>query len=99
LPGKKQIIAWKRELRQAYGREINVTRPVPIFWKLPMPAATKGQALARLAQSLGLEAGQVMAVGDSLNDLDMISYAGLGVAMDNAVPEVKQEAMLRNKKQ
>ncbi len=64
-----------------------------------MPAATKGQALARLAQSLGLEAGQVMAVGDSLNDLDMISYAGLGVAMDNAVPEVKQEAMLRNKKQ
>ncbi len=33
-----------------------------------------------------------MAIGDSLNDLEMIRYAGIGVAMGNARPEVKEEA-------
>ncbi len=54
--------------------------------------ATKGQALEKLAQSLGLVKDQVMAVGDSMNDFDMIKYAGWGIAMHNAVPEVKAAA-------
>ena len=35
---------------------------------------------------------QVMACGDEANDLSMIAWAGLGVAMQNAVPEVKEVA-------
>ncbi len=52
-------------------------------------SATKGAALLRLAESLGMPAKETMAMGDSENDLDMIRKAGCGVAMGNAAPEVK----------
>jgi hydroxymethylpyrimidine pyrophosphatase-like HAD family hydrolase len=47
--------------------------------------ATKGQALAGRAATLGLEPGQVMAIGDNLNDLEMLEFAGVAVIMGNAV--------------
>jgi hydroxymethylpyrimidine pyrophosphatase-like HAD family hydrolase len=49
------------------------------------PGATKGRALAWRAMQLGLEPDAVMAVGDNLNDLDMLEYAGTAVVMGNAV--------------
>ena len=51
--------------------------------------AHKGAALLALAQHLGCGAENIMSFGDGLNDLTMIKAAGLGVAMDNAVQEVK----------
>lgn len=54
-----------------------------------MPAGTsKGSGLQALAAHYGLASEQVMALGDHLNDLSMLTWAGLGVAMANAVPEV-----------
>ena len=47
-----------------------------------------GSGLLALAEKLGLRRDQVMAVGDSGNDLSMIEDAGLGVAMGNATPEI-----------
>ena len=44
----------------------------------------KGTALLRLGERLGVAAEEIMAVGDSENDLDMIRKAGLGVAMANS---------------
>ena len=52
------------------------------------PGVTKGSGLVALAEKLGLRRDQVMAVGDSGNDLSMIEDAGLGVAMGNATPEI-----------
>ena len=51
--------------------------------------AHKGAALSGLASHLGLDRSQVMAFGDGLNDISMIREAGIGVAMENAVDEVK----------
>lgn len=53
--------------------------------------ATKGQALAWRAATLGLEQDQVMAIGDNLNDVEMLEFAGVPVIMGNAV------AALRNR--
>ena len=50
---------------------------------------TKGSALARWAASLGVSRGEVMAVGDNLNDLAMLEFAGRPVVMGNAAPELK----------
>ena len=47
--------------------------------------ATKGQALAWRAAALGLAPGQVMAIGDNLNDVEMLEFAGVPVIMGNAV--------------
>lgn len=52
------------------------------------PGVTKGRGLLALAAELGLDRRQVMACGDSGNDLEMIRAAGLGVAMGNASPDV-----------
>ncbi len=52
----------------------------------------KATGLAKLISHLGIEQSQVMACGDEANDLSMIEWAGLGVAMQNAVPEVKAVA-------
>jgi Cof subfamily protein (haloacid dehalogenase superfamily) len=52
--------------------------------------ATKGQALAWRAAKLGLRREEVMAVGDNLNDLEMLEFAGRPVVMGNAVPPLKQ---------
>ena len=56
--------------------------------------ANKGAALTALASRLGLDRSQVMAFGDGLNDISMIREAGTGVAMQNAVDEVKAAADL-----
>jgi HAD superfamily hydrolase (TIGR01484 family) len=50
---------------------------------------SKGAALRKHAASLGIDAADVMAVGDNLNDLDMLEFAGLPVVMANAIPELK----------
>ena len=54
--------------------------------------ATKGRALGALCRALGLSKDEVMAFGDGSNDLEMLRYAGLAVAMENADPALKQEA-------
>lgn len=52
----------------------------------------KCNGLQRVAERLGVRREEVMAVGDHINDLEMIRFAGLGVAMGNALPEVRAAA-------
>lgn len=92
LAAPPQVNALMKELEKAFSGQVHITRSKPHFLEISDLGATKGQALAGLAASLNLTAGQVMAIGDSWNDLDMIEYAGLGVAMGNADPEVKDAA-------
>ena len=54
--------------------------------------ATKGNAIKKLSQYLGIPAEQTMAFGDDLNDITMLEEAGLGVAMGNADEKVKKAA-------
>lgn len=53
---------------------------------------SKGNTLAILADKLGIKQEDVIAIGDDENDISMIKYAGLGVAMGNAKPIVKDNA-------
>jgi Cof subfamily protein (haloacid dehalogenase superfamily) len=50
---------------------------------------TKAYGISLLAKDLGIEQEEIMTIGDEENDLPMIEYAGLGVAMENAVASVK----------
>lgn len=52
----------------------------------------KGSALAELAKNLGLVPGQVMAIGDNDNDIPMLKWAGIGVAMGNATESARAAA-------
>jgi Cof subfamily protein (haloacid dehalogenase superfamily) len=81
-----------RELRELCGDAVSITRSKPTFLEIVHPDVSKGKALAHLADFLGIERQAVMAIGDSYNDLEMIEYAGYGVAMDNAHQSIKERA-------
>jgi len=54
------------------------------------PAVSKGAALAEWTGSRGVARGEIMAIGDNHNDLEMLSFAGIPVVMENGVPELKE---------
>jgi hypothetical protein len=56
------------------------------------PTVNKGSAILGFAAQLGITKSEIMACGDSSNDLDMIKAVGLGVAMKNADKEIKTAA-------
>lgn len=70
--------------------ELHVTQSTEIYLELTHPQANKGSAVRHLAEDiLGFAPEQVMAIGDNFNDLEMLQYAEIGVAMGNAPPEVQ----------
>jgi len=62
------------------------------FVELAAGNVTKASALRLLADDLGLHAGQVWAIGDNYNDIEMLKWAGVGYAMGNADDHVKSMA-------
>ncbi|MBW4546120.1 MAG: Cof-type HAD-IIB family hydrolase [Symplocastrum torsivum CPER-KK1] len=78
-------------LRKQYTpAELYLTKSVATFFEATNPAANKGTAVRYLAEEmLGLSAQNVMTIGDNFNDVEMLEYAGLGVAMGNAPAEVQ----------
>jgi hypothetical protein len=65
---------------------------VPAMVEVLPPGGGKGPALKTLLKELRIGADQVMAIGDAENDLDMIQMVGLGIAVENAQPKVKEAA-------
>jgi len=66
----------------------------PYFLEI-LPAHTdKGTALKKVANLLGIEQNEVMAIGDSMNDEAMIRWAGMGIAMGNSDERIKNIADL-----
>jgi hydroxymethylpyrimidine pyrophosphatase-like HAD family hydrolase len=56
------------------------------------PAVNKWEGVKLVAQRHGVAEHEIIAIGDDVNDLPMIRHAGLGVAMGNARPEVREVA-------
>ena len=73
-------------------------RDLSILDLLP-PGVSKGWALERLARRLGVDRKETMAIGDNWNDVDMLEWAGQGVMMGNAAPELRAMAKMRGWKQ
>jgi len=83
-----------RLLQQRYDpTELYLTKSVDIFLEATHPQVNKGNAVRYVAEELlGLKPENVMAIGDNLNDLEMLQYAGLGIAMGDAPEAVKSVA-------
>ncbi|BBB91752.1 MAG TPA: Cof-type HAD-IIB family hydrolase [Methylomusa anaerophila] len=82
----------QQTLQNVFNDKLYIVSSKPMYVEITDPAANKGRALELLAARLKIDRQEVMAIGDSGNDLEMIKYAGLGVAMGNARPEVKAAA-------
>jgi Cof subfamily protein (haloacid dehalogenase superfamily) len=86
------IVKWEKIMQEQFADRLFVCQSQPTFLEFAGPKVNKGAALARLAAELGVPREQIVAVGDGLNDLDMITYAGLGVAMGSGHPRLKAAA-------
>jgi hypothetical protein len=73
-------------------------RDLSILDLLP-PGVSKGWALERLANRLGVDRKATMAIGDNWNDVDMLEWAGQGIMMGNAAIELRTLAKMRGWKQ
>lgn len=69
-----------------------VLRSAPFFLEFINKAVNKGFGVKTLAKNLGINQEEIICMGDAENDIHMIKYAGLGVAMGNAFPAVKEVA-------
>ncbi|MFL5731899.1 MAG: Cof-type HAD-IIB family hydrolase [Chloroflexia bacterium] len=77
---------------ELFGDRLQVTKSHARFTEFTNAECSKGRALAFLAQHLGVAREEVMAIGDGHNDLDMIAWAGHGVAMPTSPQAVLDAA-------
>lgn len=68
--------------------DISITRSMPTAYEFMARGCNKGGALKILSDHLGVEKDEILAVGNALNDLDMLEYAGTGIAMKNSDPDL-----------
>jgi len=79
-------------LQEKFGEQLHITKSKPHYLEITHPEATKGHALQFMAEHIGCSIEQTIAIGDAQNDREMVQVAGLGVAMGNAVPSLKEVA-------
>ncbi len=75
-----------------FGDRLHATVSLPEYLELLHPEVSKASALSRLAEMLGFGIENVMAVGDSMNDLEMVEAAGVGVMMATSSAQLRAAA-------
>lgn len=76
------------DMRRRFHGRLNVTTGHPLLTEFSLPDVHKGTALLWLCRYLGIDPRESIAIGDDWNDIDMLRVAGLGIAVDNAHPDV-----------
>ena len=88
--GKLAIL--EKELADYYKDKMSIYRSEPFFLEVLPLGIDKAKRLDFLLNHLGLKREELIAFGDGYNDLSMIKYAGMGIAMANAQDVVKKAA-------
>lgn len=78
-----------REMYEPFRAELTGMFTADFYFEFTARGISKGQALAGALPKRGIDASELAAFGDSQNDVAMLRYAGVGVAMANATDEVK----------
>jgi len=89
-PSKAEIC--ERELKELLAPDLNVFRSEPYFIEITTKGVDKAESVDKLVNSLGMKKEDTICCGDGFNDLTMVQYGGVGVAMDNAQQIVKDNA-------
>lgn len=82
----------EKELQEKYGSVASVYRSEPFFIEIMPKNVDKASSLDKMLETVGMTRENAICCGDGFNDVSMIKYAGIGVAMGNAQPVVKEAA-------
>jgi Cof subfamily protein (haloacid dehalogenase superfamily) len=92
-PGEpRRIKALRWQLQTQLDGQGRLVQALDDMLEILPPGASKGAALKVLLKELNIPAERVLAIGDGENDIEMVEVAGIGVAVDNAVPALKAVA-------
>jgi Cof subfamily protein (haloacid dehalogenase superfamily) len=92
---RAEALRCEAAMRQGLSGAARVTRSLPEFVEVTNPVASKGRALRRLCERLGVDLAAVVAVGDAPNDADMLDAAGFAVAVEGAPESLLRRADAR----
>ena len=79
-----ELTALKESMKTRFGDVLHVSKSLPIFLEFSRRGVTKGSGLAWLASEIGFTAERTVAFGDGENDVEMLEWAGLGIAVADA---------------
>ncbi|MEG1612943.1 MAG: Cof-type HAD-IIB family hydrolase [Clostridia bacterium] len=88
----EQCAEIRKQVKSKFGDRLLINSSKPWNVEAVSIKTSKGDALRKLCEKYGIDRREVLACGDNLNDLEMINYAGFGVAVGNAVEELKKNA-------
>lgn len=88
----EKINQYKDQIEKYFSENITYHTSRPYFLEFVDRNASKAIAMEKLGEYYDIDSKQMIAVGDGYNDLSMIEYAGLGIAMGNAPQEIKNKA-------
>ena len=86
---EEQLNEFETFIPQEWRDEFYVVRSQKYLVEVLTKGVNKAFGLEKLAQKLNIEPSEIAAVGDAANDIEMLEYAGLAIAMGNASEEVK----------
>ncbi|MCR1950681.1 Cof-type HAD-IIB family hydrolase [Clostridium sp. DSM 100503] len=89
---KNNLWAAKDELKETFGDKLHVVSSGTDNFEVMFGTTSKGNAVAYLADTLNINPQEVMCIGDSENDISMLKFAGISVAMGNGLQIVKDIA-------
>lgn len=87
-----KILKLRKELPQRLVKKYEITNSIPECLEFVNKGITKSKALNFICEKCNINNTEVVAIGDGDNDLQMINFAGLGVAMGNATAYLKEKS-------
>ena len=85
----EEMNRFQREMSAFFGNAVNCHTSRPEFLEFVSSEADKGSAMAEIGKVYGIDKSEMIAIGDSYNDICMLKYAGFGVAVENAPDDIK----------
>ncbi len=79
-------------IKRHFDGRLFIAKSLPYFLEFASPEVTKGTGVAFVAEHLGFTAAETVAFGDGENDLELLEWAGYGVAVANAHPRLLELA-------
>ena len=85
----EQVNEFEKVIPEEWRNEFYVVRSQKYLIEVLTKGVNKAFGLEKLANKLGIQPSEIAAIGDAANDIEMLEYAGLAIAMGNASEEVK----------
>ena len=88
----EEVLIAQKHMNKVHGNDYFIAISKPIFLEIANKNVDKGKTLKKLGEIENIKPEEMIAVGDSANDKPLLEYVGMPVAVENAIPEIKEIA-------